>query len=226
MERYENAYVYGIWFKDQLLYVGSSCCPLYKRKYHHKHRTTCLCEQSLNIHYWIAENVPDMWDNVELRMEEIAKVPCKDKQELRRAEGEHIRRLNPSCNKLIAGRTMKEWYEVNREKVLEGRKNYREANKAKIAEQAKAYYEANKEKRAEQGKAYYEANKEKLSAYQKAYYEANKEKRAEQVKAYCEANKEKINAYLRARYEANKEKINAYKKAWREAQKLKNKTLP
>lgn len=148
MERYENAYVYGIWFRDQLLYVGSSCCPLYKRKYDHKQHTIHLSKRCYPVHYWIAENVPDMWDNLELRMEEIAKVPCKDKQELRRAEGEHIRRLNPSCNKNIAGRTWEE-----------SRKAYRQANKAKIAEQAKAYSEA---------------NREKLNAYMRAYRKAKK----------------------------------------------------
>jgi hypothetical protein len=205
MERYENAYVYGIWFRNQLLYVGSSCSPLNKRKYSHKQHTTHLCKKSVPIHYWIAENVPDMWNNPELRIEEITKVPCKDKQELRRAEGEHIRRLNPSCNKVIAGRTAKEWYEANREKVLEGSKNYREANKAKIAEQGKVYREANKAKIVEQGKVYREANKAKIAEQVKAYREANKAKMAERAKAYREANKEKINAYLRARYEANKE---------------------
>jgi hypothetical protein len=195
MERYENAYVYGIWFKDQLLYVGSSCSPLYKRKYAHKQHTTHL-RKCCPVHYWIAENVPDMWNNVELRIEEIAKVPCKDKQELRRAEGEHIRRLNPSCNERIAGRTGKEWYEANREKALERMKNYREANKEELAEHKKVYREANKAKIAERAKA---------------YRKANKEKRAEQAKAYYEANKEKRNAYHRARYKAKK---------------LENKTLP
>jgi hypothetical protein len=46
----------------------------------------------------------------------------------------------------------KEWYEANREKILEEMKEYREANQEKIKEYQKKYRENNKEKNYEKAK--------------------------------------------------------------------------
>ena len=71
----------------------------------------------------------------------------------------------PCVNKYrarVPGRTKKEYYQDNKEKILEKRKEYREANKEKMAEYHKEYYQNNKEKFSEQSKKYYEDNKEKI----------------------------------------------------------------
>ena len=70
------------------------------------------------------------------KIELIQYFPCATLQELRRKEGEHIK--NTECvNKYVAGRTVKEWCEENKDKILEHAKEYREINKEKIKEYQK-----------------------------------------------------------------------------------------
>ncbi len=88
------------------------------------------------------------------RIELVEYFPCNTKEELLQREGFYIR--NNNCvNKCIAGRTLKE---------------YRETNKDKIKE----YRETNKDKTKEYNKEYYETNKEKLNEYQKEYRKMKK----------------------------------------------------
>jgi len=57
----------------------------------------------------------------------IEKYPCDDKDELRAREGYHQKKFKEDCvNKLIAGRSIEQYYQDNKEKF-------------------KAYYEKNKE---------------------------------------------------------------------------------
>lgn len=60
---------------------------------------------------------------------------------------------------------VKEYQELNKEKVLEYQKEYYELNKEKVLEKNKKYYELNKEKI----KKYYELNKEKILEYGRNY---------------------------------------------------------
>jgi hypothetical protein len=80
--------------------------------------------------------------------------PCNTKDELRAREAHYIK--NFECvNKNIPNRTIKEWREDNKYKIVEQTKQYREANKDKITE----YREVNKDKM----KRYYEDNKDKIA---------------------------------------------------------------
>ena len=90
---------------------------------------------------------------------------------------------------------MKQYYEANKEMLLEYHKQYCKANKEKVAEAKKQYYENNKDKILEQRKQHYEDNKEMILEYQKQYRENNREKVAERKKQYYEANKDKIAEY-------------------------------
>ncbi len=103
----------------------------------------------------------------------------------------------------------KEYYEKNKEDILQKRKEYHENNK----ENRKEYYEKNKEDILQKQKEYYEENKDKI----KEYNENNKEKIKEQHKKYAENNKEKIKEYR----EKNKEKIQEKKKEYHEKNKEK-----
>ena len=68
---------------------------------------------------------------------------CETLQELRKKEGEHIK--NTECvNKLVAGRSVKEYYVDNKEIIQEHKKEYREQNRDKIREQKKEYREKTK----------------------------------------------------------------------------------
>ena len=75
------------------------------------------------------------------KIELIEYYKCDTLQELRKREGEHIK--NTECiNKLVAGRTRKEYYEDNKDKI----KEYRDINKDKTREYNNEYREKNKDK--------------------------------------------------------------------------------
>ena len=73
--------------------------------------------------------------------------------------------LDPEHLKQCRKQQMKEYCEVNKEKIKQYMKEYREVKKEKIKEKKKEYYEANKEKVKEKQKEYREANKEKRREY-------------------------------------------------------------
>ena len=52
-ERYKNGKIYTIRYRgdDSLIYVGSTCLPLYKRWYQHKHN--CFNENIKNFNLFV-----------------------------------------------------------------------------------------------------------------------------------------------------------------------------
>ena len=69
-------------------------------------------------------------------IELIEECPCDNKSQLNRREGEITRQTENCFNKLIAGRTTKEYRTDNKDKI----KQYREINKDKIKEHKKQPY--------------------------------------------------------------------------------------
>lgn len=134
------------------IYIGSTIQPLYKRLYEHK---------SKKLH--ILSNYDDMY------IELIEEYPCNNRMELTRKEGEHIR-ANDCVNKIIAGRTLKEYYIDNKDKIKQQEKKYRLDNKDIIKERKKQYRLKNKDKK----KQYYIDNKEKIKKQKHQYYLAKK----------------------------------------------------
>ena len=170
MPDYKNGKIYKIWSPmGKEIYIGSTIQSLYARKSQHK---ICMkCSSKILF---------EKYDDV--RIELIEYFPCNNKEELDKKEGFYIRN-NDCINKNIAGRTEKEYYEDNKEKI----KEYLQDNKEKIKEQKKEYYEDNKDKI----KEYRDNNKEKKKEYMKEYYEDNKEKIKEnnQKKITCECGR-------------------------------------
>ena len=116
-------------------------------------------------------------------IELIELYPCNSKTELDRGEGVYIRQMD-CVNKNIAGRTMAEYYQDNKEQLTERQKQYYQDNK----EQIKQYYQDNKEKLAERHKQYYQDNREEI----KQYYQDNREQIVERKKQYYQDNREQI----------------------------------
>ena len=177
MPDYQKGKIYKLWSpQGNEIYIGSTINPLAKRLGQHKRNLDCRSK-------YLFENYDDV------RIELIEEFPCDNKMVLTRREGEHIRNNIECLNKLIAGRTLKEWskeyYENNKEYIKEYAKEYRETNKERIKE----YREDNKEHK----KEWNENNKEKMKEYFKEYRENNKEYIKECDKKYREDNKEKIN---------------------------------
>jgi hypothetical protein len=126
----------------------------------------------------------DIIDRGDYQIFLIETYPCNSKDELHSREGEIIRKYKSECecvNSYIAGRTIKEWYQDNKDKIQEYMKEYREDNKDKIKQYCEEYYENNKEHK----KKYYEENKEKISEKHKIYREENKEKAKETRTCVC-----------------------------------------
>jgi adenylate kinase family enzyme len=127
MPDYSKGKIYKLWSpQGEEIYIGSTTETLARRKSGHK----CLdCSSKILF---------EKYDDV--RIELIEEYPCKNKMELNKREGHHIR--NNNCvNKITPCRTTKEWREDNKERFQNNQKKYNDANKEKYKE----YYEDNKE---------------------------------------------------------------------------------
>ena len=147
MPNYQNGKIYSIRSRsrDDLVYVGSTCCGLSVRFGQHK----------------LVGNKASSKQIVELGdayIELIENYACGSKEELNRREGQLIRSM-VCVNKRIEGRTATEYYHDNREEICERKKQYYTDNKERIAADRKQYYTENKKRM----KQYYTDNKEKIS---------------------------------------------------------------
>lgn len=188
INKFHNSKIYCIRNDiDDDVYIGSTTQALSKRMV--KHRCSAKTQPDKMK---ITKKMNEL--GVEhFYIELIVECPCENIEQLRRIEGEYIRKL-ATINDKIAGRTMKEYNEDNKDHIFQIKKQYREANKETIRQKKKEYREANKEILAEKSKKYQEANKERIQEYKKQYREANKDKIREKDKIYYEANKAKLSA--------------------------------
>ena len=155
-------------FNDDV-YIGSTCDRLVKRFAAHK--AAAKQEKNKNIPlYKLINNV----GFERFRIQLIEDFACNDKYELRQREGHYIRELSKNLNKKIEGRTVKQYYKENKEKILKRDKEYRDKNQEKIKETNKQYREDNKEKILDYKKQYYKDNKEKIKETRKDYRDNNK----------------------------------------------------
>jgi hypothetical protein len=187
--------------KTEDVYYGATTRTLTHRKNHHKSYLDCSSKK-------LFEN--DAVVTIIL----VEAFPCNNKNELKARELFHI--TNNACintNKPFISELNhgvewhKEYYENNKDEILERQKTNYENNKEIILKKQSEYYQNNKEAIAERDKKYRESHKEENAEYQKEYRESNKEKIAEQKKEWYEANKEKTAEYKKEWYEANKEAI-------------------
>ncbi len=126
--KYKNGKIYTIRYRNDetLICVGSTVQPLYKRLSQHKKDSKK--EKNENIQLYKKMNELDMNNfYIELYID----YPCERKEQLLQREGQVIREIG-TLNKIIAGRTTKEWVEEN----IEHRKKYYQTNKEHIKEYA------------------------------------------------------------------------------------------
>ena len=196
---YSNIIIYKIVCKDISItdcYVGHTT-NFTKRKYQHKH--SCNNENNkdynMNVYQFIREN--GCWDNWD--MIEIERFNAIDENDAKKRERFYIEALNARLNKYIPTRTLKEYYQDNKEKILDNVRVYRENNKEQIQE----YRENNRDK----FKQYREDNKERISEHKKDYYKNNQEMILERQKEYRENNKEMVLEKSKSKYHNNIEKM-------------------
>jgi len=157
MPDYSKGKIYTIrCLNDPNIYVGSTIQSLAVRM--GGHRKDYAKNKVLGINKEIVKNIND-W---KIELHEL--FPCNTNQELHRREGEVIRQLG-TLNKYIAGRTTKEYYIDNAEKIKDQTKEYRTENVDKIKEYQKEYRTENADKR----KEYCLKNKGKIKDQKKEY---------------------------------------------------------
>jgi len=130
-------------FNNENIYIGS-CCNFTRRKCEHK--SVCNNPTAINYKVKLYKTIreQDGWEN--WVMIKIHDYPCNEKYELNKEERRIVDEYKAKLNCIIPTRIQKEYYEDNKERILERDKEYREANREIIIKKRKEYYEANKEK--------------------------------------------------------------------------------
>jgi hypothetical protein len=193
MEQPPNKYAKGKIYKIVDIgynecYYGSTYNLLCKmmdshRKYYKRYKNGKKCG------YYSSFELFDKYGVENCKIELVELYPCGSRSELEMREGYYIKE-NECVNKVVAGRTKKEYNEVNKETINEKARQYYQINKELVSEHMREYYQLNKEKIAERKRDYREANKEKLAEQKRQYYEANKDKINERQRQYRLRKKE------------------------------------
>ena len=162
-DKYKNGKIYTIRCKndDSLIYVGSTIQPLFKRW--HQHKLILNNEKHKGYNMLLYQKIRET--NIEDWFIELyEEFSCENKEQLNKREGEIIREIG-TLNKVIPGRTQKEYIEDNKDKIKEYKKDYN-----------KEWYQKNSETKKKYLKEYQQKNKEKLNKYLKLYREDSKQK--------------------------------------------------
>ena len=143
---YSKTIMYRIVCKDPTItdcYVGSTT-NFTKRKSNHK--SACTNSKDTYYDYYVYQFIRDHggWDNFD--MLEIEMYRAVDKPDQVRRERYWLETYGATLNKMIPSRTNKEYYEENKEQILEYKKEYYEENREQILEYKKEYYEENRER--------------------------------------------------------------------------------
>lgn len=180
---YKNGKIYTIRsHQTDLFYIGSTTQPLAKRLYEHKSNYKRFLN---NIGHFVTSFEIVKFEDAYIEL--LEEYPCENKNQLHRREGELIR-ANDCVNKVIAGRTLREWAEENADKL----KEYRDQNSDKIKEKQKEWRHQN----ANKIKEYRDQNADKIKEYQKEYRDQN----ADKIKEYRDQNADKIKEWFRKKY--------------------------
>ncbi len=143
---YANSSIYKLCCRDTDItdcYVGSTT-NFRSRKWHHK--SSCNNENdkdyNLRVYQFIREH--GGWENWDMIL--IEKVNANDNYELKKEERRWIEQLNSTLNQIIPTRTLKEWYQDNKDKKLKYSKETYINNKESINERHRQWYKDNREK--------------------------------------------------------------------------------
>ena len=173
MPDYQKGKIYKLWSPSKnLVYYGSTTQTLSQRLAEHSSDFKNKKKQVSSYKILECEDY---------KIELVEEYPCNNKQQLLKKEGEYIK-ANECINKIVSGRTLKEYYKDNKkilnEKMRKYSKIHYENNKEEIHIKRKEYYEATKEQQHIRGKIYRNNNIEKRQIYEKTYRETKKQNNA------------------------------------------------
>lgn len=108
------------------VYIGSTCRPLSER----------LAEHRRHYKQWTNGDIPyissfEMLALEDVYIELIEEYPCNTREQLCRKEGQIVRLTPNAINKIMPGRTRKEYREANREAIAKYHKEWK-ANRREI----------------------------------------------------------------------------------------------
>ena len=151
MPNYQNSKIYELICSETgLKYIGSTTQKLCQRLSQHKIPSNrCASKTLINPKIYLIENNA-----------------CNSKEELHAIERKFIE-SNECVNKVIPGRTDKEWRDQNKESLTLKKKEYRESHKDKNKEYSQEYFQNNKELLLKRQKEYREKNREKINEKKK-----------------------------------------------------------
>ena len=134
INRYHSGKIYAIRsHQTDKFYIGSTCLPLYKRLYRHR-----IDKKNFENGKFNKITSFDILEYDDHYIELLEEFRCENKMQLEKREGELIRlHKNNLVNIVIVGRTKQEYYEDNKEAIIEKNKQYRQDNKEAIIEKAK-----------------------------------------------------------------------------------------
>ena len=128
---YKNSKVYKIWSpKGDKIYVGSTTKVMLCQRMT-AHREDFKRWKAGKYHYISSFSLFEEYGIENCFIELLEAKECNSKDELHKLEGKYIRELN-CVNKVVSGRTKKEYYQDNKEHIVEYKNNWREENKEVI----------------------------------------------------------------------------------------------
>ena len=186
MSKYQNGKIYKIVDVGyNKCYIGSTCEELSQRMARHRNRYTAY--KSGKKGKTTCFNIFEEYGVENCKIELVEYCSCDTKEELRRKEGEYIK--NTDCvNKIIAGRTVKQYREDNKDIISKNAKIYKEEHKERLIQYRKDNAEYFNQKKREQ----YIANKESINERHRQHYLENKESISSKHKEHYQQNKERV----------------------------------
>jgi hypothetical protein len=193
---YDNGKIYKLLCDDGHYYIGSTTQKLNHRFNNHKTSSKTGTSKA----YTYINSVG--WDKVKIEL--IEDFPCTVKSELNEREEYYISKsksdelcLNINSALLTPEKrkeNVKNYYEANKEDIIESHREYNEKNREKVDSYQAQYRLDNAEKRREYTRQYTKDNQEQVKESKKRYNEENKEKNAAYWREYNnkEENKEKV----------------------------------
>ena len=134
MVNYNQSKIYKIVSNcGNLIYIGSSTKKYLSTRLA-QHKSNYKLYKNGNKNYTTSYQLFDAYEPENCEIILLENINCESKNELHARERYYIESLD-CVNKFIPCRTYKEYYEDNREKILEHQKEYKQQNKEKIQQQ-------------------------------------------------------------------------------------------
>jgi len=135
MPKYKNGKIYSIRsYQTDMIYIGSTTQDLCVRMAEHRRKYKRYLNGKSN---YISSF--DILKRGDAYIELIQAIPCNNVLELRKYEGNYIRSMD-CVNKVIPGRTKKEYYEDNINRITQCKKERYQKYKKEISEKNKIKY--------------------------------------------------------------------------------------